>query len=84
MPILPFLDHGLDHVPLRYLEDVRYHDVPALGGAYVLLAGPGNTFPYPRRRSSVFYIGKASNLHRRLTTHARFVRQASYDRQLTL
>lgn len=72
------------HAPLRYLAHVRHHVVPPAAGAYVLLANPGITFMYARRRSSVFYIGQALNLRRRLMSHARYVREAMSDRQRTL
>jgi len=81
---LPFLDEGYQHAAVRWLDDVLNHDIPTDPGAYVLLAGPGTSFVYPRRRSSVFYVGKAVNLRSRLQAHARFVRQARRDRRLTL
>src|SRR5438105_4838341 len=82
---LPFLDDGYINGPVRQLLDVSFHDVPAKPGVYVLVAGPGLTFKYPRGRSPVFYIGQASSLRARLRTHARFVREArSRGRKLTL
>jgi len=84
MSKLPFLDDGMLNAPVRYLTDIRYHDVPTGGGAYVLLAEPGITFIYPRRRSSTFYIGQASNLRRRLMQHARYSYEARNARRRTL
>src|SRR5439155_13813899 len=84
MPRLPFLDRGLTHSPIRYLDDVRLQDVHHAGGAYVLLAEPSNSFAYPRRRSSVFYIGQALNLRGRLMTHARYAWEAYFNRRRTL
>ncbi len=84
MPTLPFLDAALISSPVRDLGDVLDHEVPPLRGAYVLLADPHFTFPYPSWRSAVFYIGQSSNLRRRLLTHARFIKEARSDRRRTL
>jgi len=81
---LPFLDVGLKNGPLRWLDDVRQHSLPPRRGVYVLLARPGVTFMYPRRRSTVFYIGRAGDLRRRLYTHARFVKEARNNRKRML
>jgi hypothetical protein len=81
---LPFLDDGCEHSPIRWLQDVKSHGVPTRAGVYVLLARPGVQFMYPRRSSSVFYIGQASDLRRRLYAHARFVREAKRGRRLAL
>ncbi len=81
---LPFLDPGYEHGPVHWLGDLAHHVVCDRPGVYVLLARPGVTFPYPRRQSSVFYIGQASNLRRRLGTHARFVKEVHRARKLTL
>ena len=79
-----FLAAVLSGQRLRVLADVRDHEVPPVGGAYVLVADPGAAFRYPRGQSGVFYIGKASNLRRRLLTHARYIAEARDSRKLTL
>ncbi len=81
---LPFLDPGYDHVPLRLLSDISQHDVPHKRGVYVLLARTGVRFSYPRGRSPVFYIGMSSDLHTRLSTHAKYSLEAAEDRKYTL
>jgi hypothetical protein len=81
---LPFLDRGCDHGPVRDFWCLRDHDIPQRPGAYILLARPRITFMYPRRRSSVFYIGKAANLRARLRQHLRYATEARCDRQETL
>jgi hypothetical protein len=81
---LPFLDSVFPHERVRDFWKLRDHAVPSLPGVYVLLASAGTTFMYPRRRSSVFYIGKAANLRKRLYTHLRYALQARSNRQLTL
>jgi len=43
--------------------------VPTTGGAYVLGTSDGTMLTYPWGSSPVFYIGKAGNLKRRLSTH---------------
>ena len=81
---LPFLDRGYEHGPIRWLDDLSQHEVSDGPGVYILLARPGVTFMYPRRQSSVFYIGQASSLQKRLRTHARFIKEADRGRKLTL
>ena len=80
--MLPF-DEGFANGPIRELASLRDHAVPERAGVYVLLARRC-VFRYPRHRSAVFYVGRASNLRRRLQTHARFALQAKQDRRLTL
>lgn len=60
--------------------------IPQTSGAYVLLAGPGTKFLYPKGSSAVFYIGQAVNLRKRLTQHRKYSQQASSgkNRQLAL
>ncbi|MGD0992905.1 MAG: hypothetical protein ABR998_10580 [Gemmatimonadales bacterium] len=81
---LSSLDKGMIHSPIRYLAAIGDHHVPRAPGAYVLIAAPGATFTYPRRNSPVLYIGKASNLRRRLQEHARFIDEATYERRKTM
>jgi len=81
---LPFLDSGYKHGPIRDFWQLRDHDIPQTGGVYILLASPGVTFMYPRRRSSVFYIGQAKNLRNRLYSHLHFAEEAKNNRRQTL
>ncbi len=72
------LDNGCEHGPVRWLQDIATHDLPTRPGVYVFLAGPHTQFMYPRRSSSVFYIGQASDLRRRLYKHAQFAMFAEH------
>jgi hypothetical protein len=81
---LPFLDSDYKHGPIRDFWQLRDHDIPKIGGVYILLASPGVTFMYPRRRSSVFYIGQAKNLRNRLYFHLHFAEEAKNNRKETL
>jgi len=81
---LPFLDRGYSNGPIRDFWELDQHEVPDRPGAYILLARPGFTFMYPRRHSSVFYIGQATSLRRRLRLHLRFAREAKFQRKDTL
>jgi hypothetical protein len=81
---LPFLDPEYEHGPIRDFWYLRDHGIPKTGGVYILLAKPGITFMYPRRRSSVFYIGQAKNLHNRLFFHLRAAEEAKNYRRWTL
>jgi hypothetical protein len=84
MSRLPFLDAGYEHVSVRDFWKLKEHNLPQEAGVYFLLALPGLTFMYPRRRSSVFYIGKANNLRERLYSHLRYAEEAREDRRYTL
>jgi hypothetical protein len=56
--------------PLCDLLSAEKPDAPKkTPGAYIFLAGSGVTFRYPNGESSVFYIGQATRLRRRLLTH---------------
>jgi hypothetical protein len=81
---LPFLSHKFAHEHIRNFWELKEHGIPEVAGVYILLAADGFTFPYPRQSSSVFYIGQATNLRKRLYTHLRFARQARDDRRETL
>lgn len=81
---LPFLDDGIEHSPIRDIEEIANHDVPGTAGAYVLLAGLGVMFMYPRYQSSVFYIGQATNLRNRLKDHSTYILEAKHRRRHTL
>ena len=63
--------------------NLRNHDIPQTPGVYIFLAR-GTRFVYPRRKSSVYYIGQSRNLRQRLRTHLTYAEQARDDRQLTL
>jgi hypothetical protein len=63
------LKHGFD-----LLEEGEWQVAPVSRGTYVLLA-PSRLFTYPAGGSAVFYIGKASNLRRRLGDHSKYSRQ---------
>jgi hypothetical protein len=47
----------------------EHDDTPTSAGVYFLLANLRTKFRYPVGQSSVYYIGKADNLHRRLKEH---------------
>lgn len=47
--------------------------VPSTGGAYVLGTSDGTMLTYPWGSSPIFYIGKANDLHRRLSTHRKHI-----------
>lgn len=83
MSILAFLG-DIEHGPLLDLWTTETEAVPAQPGAYVLLADPGMSFPYPNGKSPVFYIGKSVNLRRRLADHPRYSAEARSDRSLSL
>jgi hypothetical protein len=58
-------------------------DVPKkTPGAYVLVAESGTLFRYPGGESSVFYIGQASRLRRRLLTHRKNILLAKAEDRL--
>ncbi len=81
---LPFLDRDYSNGPIRDFWDSDQDEIPARPCAYVLIAGQGFTFMYPRRQSSVFYIGQARNLRQRLCEHLRYARAAKYKRKEVL
>src|SRR6266511_3288980 len=81
---LPFLDRGFDHAPIRDFWHLKRHDVPAARGVYILIARAGFSFMYPRRQSSVFYIGKADSLRARLLQHLRYATEVRRSRKETL
>jgi hypothetical protein len=58
------------------LADGALGAIPVMRGAYVLASTDGTEFIYPWGRSSVFYIGKASCLLRRLRQHRTFTLKA--------
>lgn len=84
MKKLPFLDRGYENSPIRDFWRLDEHDIPERPGAYILLARPGFTFMYPRRNSSIFYIGQARNVQQRLRLHLLFGREARDHRKETL
>jgi hypothetical protein len=84
MPKLVFLDPGIEHTPFRNLSDLERHEVPRIAGTYVLIAGPGVRFQYPRGTSPVYYIGKAMDVRDRLRNHERWTREAGGRRTETL
>ncbi len=47
----------------------QHNGVPTSGGVYFLLANLRTRFRYPVGSSSVYYIGKADNIRRRLLNH---------------
>ena len=57
--------------------------VPSTGGAYVLGTSDGTMLTYPWGTSPIFYIGKATNLRRRLETHKKHIRSAEDDHEET-
>ena len=60
------------------------HEIPSGPGAYILLSNPEVKFTYPDGKSSVFYIGMATNLKSRLEQHLKYSKEARDDRKLTL
>ena len=81
---LPFLSRSFSHEQASNFWELKEHEIPRDAGVYILLADGGYTFPYPRGRSSVFYIGQAKNLRSRLYTHLRHSREARDARRHTL
>ena len=74
-----------DLAPLRCLEGFANHSVPKSPGVYFLLAKPRYRFPYPKgKRSTVFYIGQAKNLWRRLKDHQKYICEAKQKRNRSL
>jgi excinuclease UvrABC nuclease subunit len=82
MAFTRFLRESGGHAHIRPIELLPLDSVPAAPGVYIFSARPGHRFAYPRGRSPVFYIGRSTNLRRRLTTHRRFILQAREDRHL--
>jgi hypothetical protein len=68
---------GLATSPIRDLLSADKPDAPKkMPGAYILIAGSGTTFRYPGGESSVFYIGQATKVRRRLFTHRKNILEA--------
>jgi hypothetical protein len=80
MSSLGFLGN-LSASPVCDLLGAEKPEAPRESGAYILIAGSGTTFRYPSGESSVFYIGQASRLRRRLRTHRKNILNAQ-DRGL--
>src|ERR1035438_5251200 len=78
MAILNFLDGR--KTKLMDFWRLDEHDIPDSSGVYILIAKPSHTFPYPRGRSPVFYIGQSKCLRKRLNRHLYFSKQARYER----
>lgn len=53
------------------LSEEEIQDVSSGPGVYVIVAADRTKFIYPKGKSSVMYIGKATNLRRRLREHLR-------------
>lgn len=51
------------------LDDDGVSNIPNKPGVYIIVSEDRTKFVYPLGRSSVIYIGKADNLHRRLLEH---------------
>lgn len=51
------------------LSDVNIQNVTTSPGVYIIVAADRTKFVYPKGKSSVIYIGKATNLRRRLREH---------------
>jgi hypothetical protein len=81
MSKLTFLD-DLETTPIKDFWKMKEKDVPSSPGVYILLSKPTISFLYPRGKSSVFYIGQASNLRKRLIEHLKYSCQAKHDRKL--
>lgn len=84
MRTLSFLKDVYNTKPIRNFWLLDKHSIPDKPGSYIILARQGEMFEYPRKKSPVFYIGKAINLRKRLNQHFRFSRQAKIDRKLVL
>jgi hypothetical protein len=70
--------------PVSPLDDfwrLGDHEIPASGGAYILVAS--ETFLYPGGRSRVFYIGQSTNLRWRLRTHLRYSRHVQGNQRVS-
>jgi len=81
---LPFFDKGIHAAPIKDFWALDEHEIPDKPGAYIILSKRNWIFPYPRRRSSVIYIGQATNLRRRLQEHLKFAESAKKQRKHTL
>jgi len=67
--------------PISQLRDFftcdQYQEALPERGAYILLAGDGTKWKYPKGESSVFYIGQSCDLPRRLVKeHLKLAKQA--------
>lgn len=57
-----------------YLDEEGVSTLPNKPGVYIIVAEDKTHFVYPKGNSSVIYIGKADNLHRRLSEHLHSLR----------
>ena len=62
------------------LEDEE-SDIPDEPGAYVLGTADDTMIVYPWGTSPIYYVGKASNIRNRLSTHKKHTRGAIDDHQ---
>jgi hypothetical protein len=68
MALFQFLN-GLKVSRMANFWSLDDHDIPALPGAYLLVAKSSVHFLYPAGRSPIFYIGLARSLRQRLQRH---------------
>ena len=64
---------------LRMPTSLDELDIPTQAGAYVLGTTDGQRLTYPWGESSVYYIGKADSLFRRLSEHRKAVDECAAD-----
>jgi hypothetical protein len=82
MATFKFLE-DIDTSPLSDFWRLHQHDIPASPGVYFLIARPGVRFLYPTSMSSIFYIGQASSLRRRLSDHLKYSTHVRENRRVT-
>jgi hypothetical protein len=70
--------------PLSDFWRLDQHDIPTSPGVYFLIARPGVRFLYPNSTSSIFYIGQASSLRRRLLDHLKYSKQVRDNRRVKI
>ncbi len=83
MAIIDFIK-DFEHSGLLDFWKINDHEIPALPGAYILVARGDSHFAYPRGNSPIYYIGQSKNLRSRLRDHLKYASQAKDDRQLHL
>lgn len=73
MPHLKFITKYRNRFsPISNFWYLAKHDIPESPGVYMLVAKPSVRFRYPEGWSSVYYIGHASSLRRRLLQHLKW------------
>jgi len=70
----------------KYRDLIQWNEdnVPEHSGVYILMAKDGQMFQYPNGKSTIFYIGQATNLYRRLREHKKYSLEAKQNRKIGL